>query len=253
MNRGIVYKFFKFFEFYQYSVANVIGVQTQANISYFDHWTRKHRIQIEVLHNWPARAPNIGSSFNVSKSKLAGRFIFVYAGNMGIAQGMEILINLAESLIKRSDIGFLFIGRGSNADQLSKETHNKNLDNVLFQDEIPSKEIPGLFSQCHAGLIALDQRHKTHNVPGKFLSYMQSGLPVLATINQGNDLGDLIKNSDVGRVCMEHSVEKLKKLAEELADEFTEGKSYIEKCNALSEKLFSTETATKQIISALNI
>ena len=82
---------------------------------------------------------------------------------------------------------------------------------------------------------------------------MQSGLPVLATINQGNDLGDLIKNSDVGRVCMEHSVEKLKKLAEELADEFTEGKSYIEKCNALSEKLFSTETATKQIISALNI
>ena len=52
---------------------------------------------------------------------------------------------------------------------------------------------------------------------------------------------------------MENSVEKLKKLAEELADEFTEGKGYIKKCNALSEKLFSTENATKQIISALNI
>ena len=34
--------------------------------------------------------------------------------------------------------------------------------------------------------------HKTHNLPGKFLSYMQSGLPVLASINPGNDLAELI-------------------------------------------------------------
>jgi len=44
---------------------------------------------------------------------------------------------------------------------------------VVFHDEIEPSEIPGLYSQCHAGIVALDPRHKTHNLPGKFLSYMQ--------------------------------------------------------------------------------
>jgi hypothetical protein len=49
--------------------------------------------------------------------------------------------------------------------------------------------------------LALDPRHTTHNIPGKFLSYMQAGLPVLASINPGNDLAELIQREDVGRVC----------------------------------------------------
>jgi len=66
---------------------------------------------------------------------------------------------------------------------------------VLFYDEIDPDEIPGLYAQCHVGIVALDPRHKTHNIPGKFLSYMQSGLPVLASINPGNDLVELIQRS----------------------------------------------------------
>ncbi|HAL38219.1 MAG TPA: glycosyltransferase WbuB, partial [Polaromonas sp.] len=45
--------------------------------------------------------------------------------------------------------------------------------------------------------VALDPRHKTHNIPGKFLSYMQAGLPVLASINPGNDLADVINHERV--------------------------------------------------------
>ena len=253
ISRGIIYHFFKIVERYQYSVANVIGVQTAANLSYFDQWAKEDERRIEVLHNWLAKAPNVGSSFSVSKSTLAGRLIFVYAGNMGIAQGMEILIDLAESLYNRSDVGFLFVGRGSAVEQLSTDTNKRKLNNVLFHDELPSSEIPGLFLQCHFGLVALDQRHKTHNIPGKFLSYMQAGLPVLATINQGNDLNELIQSEGVGRVCTDNSVETLKQLAEELADEFSAGMSNTENCYSLSKKLFSPKTAVEQIVSALEI
>ena len=253
MSRGIIYKFFKVVERYQYSVANVIGVQTAANLSYFDQWAKEGERRIEVLHNWLAKAPNVGSSFSVSKSTLAGRLIFVYAGNMGIAQGMEILIDLAESLCNRFDIGFLFVGRGSAVEQLSTCANKRRLNNVLFHDEIPSSEIPGLLYQCHVGLVALDKRHKTHNIPGKFLAYMQAGLPVLATINQGNVLGELILSEGVGRVCTDNSLETLKKLAEELADENYAGMSNADNCYTLAEKLFSPKTAAKQIISALKI
>ena len=182
---------------------------------------------------------------------LAGRTIFVYAGNMGVAQGMNILIDLAERLRGRRDIGFVFVGRGSDAQRLRKDAQARGLDNVVFHDEIDPSEIPGLYAQCHVGVVALDPRHKTHNIPGKFLSYMQGGLPVLASINPGNDLVDLIEREGVGRVCTDQSAETLQRLALELVDEIASGKSVSARCRALSSKLFSPEAAVKQVTEAL--
>ena len=54
---------------------------------------------------------------------------------------------------------------------------------------------------------------------------MQPGLPVLASINPGNDLAELIQREGVGRVCTDHSADTLQRLAVELADEITSGKS----------------------------
>jgi glycosyltransferase involved in cell wall biosynthesis len=173
-------------------------------------------------------------------------------GNMGVAQGMDVLLDLDERLHHRHDIGFLFVGRGSDAQRLRGEAKTRGLDNVVFHDEIDPAEIPGLYSQCHVGMIALDPRHKTHNIPGKFLSYMQAGLPVLASINPGNDLAELIQREGVGRVCTDHSAESLQQLAVELADEITSDKDVSARCRALSAKLFSPEAAVKQIAAALD-
>jgi len=251
LSRGLAYRFFKAIERYQYSVADVIGVQTSANLPYLDHWARQDGRRVEVLQNWLADAPDVGSSISVAEGPLVGRTIFVYAGNMGVAQGMDVLIGLAERLKNRRDIGFLFVGRGSDAQRLRGDAKARGLDNVVFHDEIDPSEIPGLYAQCHVGIVALDPRHKTHNLPGKFLSYMQSGLPVLASINPGNDLAELIQREGVGRVCTDHSAETLQRLAVELTDEIASGKSVSAHCRALSVKLFSPEAAVKQIAAAL--
>jgi len=102
MERGLPYRFFKAIERYQYSVANVIGVQTQGNSPYFDAWAKQDGRRVEVLQNWLADAPDVGSSVSVADGPLAGRTVFVYAGNMGVAQGMDVLIDLAESLQHRT-------------------------------------------------------------------------------------------------------------------------------------------------------
>lgn len=251
LGRGLPYRFFKAIERYQYSVANVIGVQTPANLPYLDAWTSQPGRRVEVLQNWLAEAPDVGCSISVAASSLAGRIIFAYAGNMGVAQGMDILIDLAGRLRDRHDIGFLFVGRGSDAQRLREKAKARGLDNVVFHDEIDPSEISGLYAQCHIGIVALDPRHKTHNIPGKFLSYMQSGLPVLANINPGNDLAELIQREGVGRVCTDYSVDTLQCLALELVDEITSEKSVSDRCRALSAKLFLPEAAVKQIAAAL--
>jgi glycosyltransferase involved in cell wall biosynthesis len=250
MGRGLPYRFFKAVERYQYAVADVIGVQTPANVAYLDQWASKPGRRVEVLQNWLADAPVAGCSIAVASTRLAGRKIFVYAGNMGVAQGMGILLDLAERLRSRDDIGFLFVGRGTDRDRLRYDAARRQLNNVLFFDEIDPGEIPGLYQQCHAGIVALDRRHKTHNIPGKFLSYMQSGLPVLASINAGNDLAALISGERVGGACTDASVDTLEALAYRLVGEL-DGGAVKQRCMALAARLFSPQAAVAQIVHAV--
>jgi len=251
LGRGLPYRFFKLIERYQYAVADVIGVQTSANLAYFASWEAQLGRRAEVLQNWLAAAPDVGCSIAVADGPLVGRTIFVYAGNMGVAQGMGLLIDLADRLRDRDDIGFLFVGRGSDSRMLCADAKSRGLNNIIFHDEIDPSEIPGLYAQCHVGLVALDPRHKTHNIPGKFLSYLQAGLPVLACINPGNDLAELIQSEGVGRVCTDHSMETLQRLAVELADQISFGKSSSASCRALMAKLFGPAGKVQQIVAAL--
>jgi glycosyltransferase involved in cell wall biosynthesis len=259
LGRGLPYQFFKAIEKFQYSVADVIGVQTPANVPYLDAWAQRPSRRVEVLQNWLADAQDVGCSIVLAGGPLAGRIIFVYAGNMGVAQGMGVLLDLAERLRNRTDIGFLFVGRGSEVQRLRADADNRGLDNVAFFDEIDPTEISGLYEQCHIGIVALDPRHKTHNIPGKFLSYMQAGLPVLASVNPGNDLTGMIESEGVGRVCTDHSVDTLHRLALDLVREVVAARGtqstgdvdVSRRCKALSARLFSPETAVRQIVAAL--
>jgi glycosyltransferase involved in cell wall biosynthesis len=251
MGHGLPYKFFKAVANYQYSVADVIGVQTEGNRGYFENWRQGRGRCLEVLQNWLGDAPVAGCAIDIQKTPLAGRKIFVYAGNMGVAQGMGILLRLAEKLTYRTDIGFLFVGRGSDAKKLAADAQSLCLQNVLFHDEIHPDEIPCLYAQCHIGLVALSSLHKSHNIPGKFLTYMQSGLPVLASINAGNDLASIILHEGVGAVCEDGSPDSLEKIALELIDSLTGDDGYRARCRALYSRLFAPERAVKQIVAAL--
>lgn len=250
MGRGLPFRFFKAVARYQYSVADVIGVQSPGNLHYFAEWSQRGK-RVEVLQNWLAEVPPSPCTIKVASTSLHGRRVFVYAGNMGVAQGMDVLLELCERLRHRSDIGFLFVGRGSEVKRISDEIDRRQLDNVVMHDEIHPDEIPGLYAQCHVGLVALDARHKSHNIPGKFLTYMQSGLPVLANLNRGNDLAALIKSESVGYAIEDHSPESLQRGAESLVDELDAGSQFSGKCHLLYKRLFSPKTTVDQIRAAL--
>jgi glycosyltransferase involved in cell wall biosynthesis len=58
-----------------------------------------------------------------------------------------------------------------------------------------------MVGQFDIGLISLDRKLKTQNFPGKMLSYLVSGLPILASINPGNDLEGILRAYGVGLVA----------------------------------------------------
>ena len=233
----------------QYAVADTIGVQTPGNLSFFARWAARPGRGLEVLHNWLGPpATGVPLSFRIDETAVTGRKLFVYAGNMGVAQDMGKILDLAGALRDNADIGFLFVGRGSDAAALRERAARDGLANVAFQDEIDPDAIPTLFSQCAVGIVSLDARHRTHNIPGKFLTYMQAGLPVLASVNANNDLVALIREEDVGTVGTDPTGRDLPALAVALAARADEAMAA--RARRLSARLFDVDRTVDQIIAA---
>lgn len=248
MKRGLAYRFFRSVADFQYSVADVIGVQTAGNLPYFDSWRRSPGRTLEVLPNWLGAPGDKSCPIRLEDTALAGRKVFVYAGNMGVAQNMDLVLDAAEQLKHRTDLGFLMVGRGSERDRLRQEASSRGIDNMMFFDEIDPDAIPDLYSQCHAGIVTLDPRHKSHNIPGKFLTYMQCGLPVLANVNRGNDLAALVKSHAVGEVSETGSAIDLVERIERLVSVKLDASSIRDQCKMLFANDFSASGAVRSIV-----
>lgn len=248
---GLAYRWFKAVERYQYRQADTIGVQTPANAPLVAHDTPSG-VGIEVLHNWLAPTPMPTNADGLpSLQKLEGRIVFVYAGNMGVAQDLDGFVELARRMRARADVGFLFVGRGSEAKRLKAEAASTQSRNLLVLDEIAPTLLPALLSYCHVGIVALHPAHRTHNIPGKLLTYLHAGLPVLARVNADNDLVRLVPDEGIGLVVSSNEPELLERQATQLADDPVlrgcMGRAGI----ALAQRMFSPESAAERIVAAL--
>lgn len=253
LRRGPAYRVLQAVADRQFKGASAIGIQSAGNRSYFEGHRARWAPKLEVLHNWLTARPAGPCRINMSQTPLAGRVLFVYAGNMGVAQGMSVLVSLAEALLDDERVGFVLVGRGQGYAALVDDAARRGLHNVWFHDEIDPDEIPGLLAQCHVGLVALDRRHRSHNIPGKFLSYMHAGMPVLASVNPGNDLVTLIRERGVGEAVSSYSVRDLVDSALRLAllVESEVASASADRCRALAEEMFGAPIAAKQITDRL--
>lgn len=235
----------------QLKVADFIGVQSHGNIRLFDGEPKKIREKIEVLNNWMSK-PSLRPSSISDKTKIFGtRKILVYAGNMGKAQGIETLLKAVTLLKEKTDFGFLFIGRGSEFDSIKIWKEANNLDNFLLFDEVPVEELSDIYLKCAAGLISLDVRHTTHNIPGKLISYLNAGLPVIAFVNKGNDLISAINTNLIGIATDDHSETSIARVFDELPNILEEDNGVSDRCRSLALSNFSSDRAANQIIAAL--
>lgn len=249
MRKGIAYRFFKWMERFQYRQADVIGVQTPSNEPLVAR-DAPPTARIEVLHNWlaPPKLANSVEEFAGSRT-LTGRTLFVYAGNMGIAQDLDAFVNLAMRMRERRDAAFVFVGRGSELTRLRKLAHD--LGNLRILDEVDPITLSGLLQQCHVGIIALHPAHTTHNIPGKLVTYLHAGLPVLARVNPENDLVGLVEREAVGLVVRGNDPETLYAHACRLVDEPGLRIRMGEAGKSLARRMFAPEAIAEQVVAGL--
>lgn len=201
---SLVERYFRFFEKYSYKQASIIGLMSQKNLDYFYNYKNNKYYKCEILRNW-ANTSQIAIEENgytpIRESlNLQNKTIFFYGGNIGHAQDMENLMRLVKKMSIYSDAHFLFIGQGDEVNLINLFAKKWNLSNFSYLPSVDQKEFKLILKEIDIGLFSLAKHHSAHNFPGKLLGYMANCIPILGSVNTGNDLLDLINKENAGFV-----------------------------------------------------
>jgi glycosyltransferase involved in cell wall biosynthesis len=251
---SVVFRYLKRKEIEQYRSADVIGVQAQGNLSYFKEEFPGHHFCVETLNNWIGNTPCPQSTSGWrERLRLDGKIVFFYGGNIGVAQDMDNILRLASGLRGNDELFFLIMGTGSEVPRLQGEIERLALANIRILPAAGEQEYLECLKEFDVGLVTLDRRLRSHNIPGKLLSYMLCGLPVLASVNPGNDLMRIIEEAEAGICCANGDDEKLRDAALLLATQELLRKRMGLNARDLGRRSFSVETISKQILANFHI
>jgi hypothetical protein len=96
----------------------------------------------------------------------------------------------------------------------------------------------------------LDPTHQSHNIPGKFISYLEAGLPVVACVNSNNDLIDIMKVSKLGLVA--DTVNQLAIEMNAFVEDIQKDEGYKTRARNYYELHYQPSAIAKQVISAIS-
>jgi colanic acid biosynthesis glycosyl transferase WcaI len=132
---------------------------------------------------------------------LADGFVALYAGNLGLSQGLEQVLTAAESLALRRDIRFVFVGDGAARQGLVEEASKRQLSNVQFLPYQPRSRLPEVLASADVSLVVLRRGVGLESLPSKCFSILASGRPILASVDEQSETWNLVRRADAG-VCV---------------------------------------------------
>ncbi len=143
------------------------------------------------------------------KHGLNGKFVVLYAGNIGLTSCLEDVLAAAEILRNRNDIRIVFVGEGVKKEALEAESRARNLDNVLFLPYQPREEFAEMLAAADMGLVTLNPGAGFSSLPSKTFNVMASGRPILAVTPQTGEVARLIRVAGCGWNVLPSSPRKL--------------------------------------------
>ena len=247
---GFLHRYFRRMELQQYKAADIIGVESPGNLRYFSNDAALSAYHREVLFSWTAqKRVKLSQKDYRPRMGLDGKVVFFYGGNIGVAQDMDNIVRLAVGLREVESIFFLLVGDGSEASRIKRSIQVQGLRNIALLPPVGQAEYLDMLSEFDVGLISLDHRLTSHNLPGKLFGYMASGKAVLASINPGNDLGPLLSDSGAGIACENGHDDCLHSAALRLANDRELRLRMGQNSHDLMESRFSVSIAAAQILS----
>jgi glycosyltransferase involved in cell wall biosynthesis len=159
--------------------------------------------KIHVISNWvdpeayyvAEPDPDLAEELGLSK-----RFNVMFAGIIGAAQGIEVVLEAARLLRELKDVQFVLVGDGIALSGLKKMANDQGLNNVLFLGRYPQDRMPSLYALADALLVHLKNDPLFRiTIPHKTLTYLASGKTILAAV--AGDTANVVTQAIAGITC----------------------------------------------------
>ncbi len=219
---------------------------SQKNLEWFERTANTDK-RLEVLHNWAANEPVEAVTDHKKQLGLEGKVVYFYGGNIGHAQDMMNIVRLAKAMQAEEKAHFVLVGAGDEVELVREAMAREKLENMTLLPAVSQEEFKQMLASFDVGLFTLHRDHSTHNFPGKLLGYMVQELPILGSINAGNDLKEIVEDAKAGLVTVNGEDDRLLENAMKLLDDDYR-KEIGRNARKLLEFTFSVEAAAKQIL-----
>jgi glycosyltransferase involved in cell wall biosynthesis len=111
-------------------------------------------------------------------------FSVLFAGNIGKAQAVGVIVEAAALLKDHPEINFVVMGDGNSREWMLKEVQRRGLSNLHLPGRFPVESMPGFMQKASVLLVTLaDQPIFAVTVPNKIQAYMAAGKPIVACLN----------------------------------------------------------------------
>ncbi|MDN3715947.1 glycosyltransferase family 4 protein [Vibrio breoganii] len=250
---SLIERYFRFFESASYRQADTIGVMSEKNLEIFNTNTDS-QYPTTILRNWANLSPHYLSDKDSSLRERLGindEVIYFYGGNIGHAQDMANLMRLARAMKSFDDAHFLFVGQGDEVKLVNDLIKEWDLTNCSYLPSVCQAEFKDILGQVDVGLFSLSAQHTAHNFPGKLLGYMVQSLPILGSVNKGNDLLELVNNNQAGLISVNGEDEVFFENASKLQSDVKLRRSIGTSGYKLLEKEFAVGNIASSIVDSL--
>jgi colanic acid biosynthesis glycosyl transferase WcaI len=150
---------------------------------------------------------------------LHDRFVVMYAGNIGRAQGLEVLLDAAALTGDRKDIVYAIVGEGALRAELMEAARARSLGNVTFVEQQPYERVPDIYGASDVNVVPLAESLVDDAVPSKVYRIMAARRPVLAIVDSRSDVARIVEDARAGWVVPPGDATALATVIRRIADE----------------------------------
>lgn len=181
-----------------------------------------------------------------------GKFIVCYVGTMGMAHGLETLLDAAAELLhEKPEIMFLLIGEGADKARIKSVAETRHLTNIRFLDQQPRERIPGFVSASDACLVLLKKTDVFKTViPTKMLEFMSCARPVIVGVE--GQARQLVEEAHAGITIEPENAKELAQAIVRLANDPTLGRTLGQHGRQYIRHNLSRERTAKNYLEILN-
>jgi glycosyltransferase involved in cell wall biosynthesis len=168
---------------YIYRHADLILVSSRPFAKSISNYVPDSRI-VYYPNSVDASFRNPDTGLKLEMPTLDSGFSVVFAGNVGSAQAVNVIVDAAALLTPHQEIRLVVLGAGSELEWMKRQVQERHLENLHLMGRFPVEAMPWLLSKASALLVTLaDQTIFESTVPNKIQAYLAVGRPIVACLN----------------------------------------------------------------------